>query len=212
MSATGDASVYIYNGTGNVPRDITKVEVADTVKRLGNWVFEGCESLIEIKIPSSVTSIGDRVFAGCVALETITIPDFVTRIGDEVFRGCDSLKSIAIMPSTKVGNNVFYGCVALESVTGLDAAIDVSAYDNVFDGRMATKNVSELDEAVPDIISEVKDGDSVKRLDTPGDASVYINDGTGYVPNNVTKVEAVDTVTKRQDNAFCCNFWPVPSQ
>lgn len=49
---------------------IVSVTVPDTVTRIGNSAFYGCESLESIVIPASVTTFGNSVFANC---ENLTI-------------------------------------------------------------------------------------------------------------------------------------------
>ncbi|MBQ2374896.1 MAG: leucine-rich repeat protein [Alistipes sp.] len=51
-------------------------------------------------IPDSVTRIGDRAFYGCDSLESITIPNSVTMIGGYAFFGCYSLTSVYCKPTT----------------------------------------------------------------------------------------------------------------
>ena len=65
--------------------EITKVEIRDSVTRIGDNAFIECLNLTEVVIPSSVTSIGDYAFSGCSALTEITIPDSLTCVGDYVF-------------------------------------------------------------------------------------------------------------------------------
>ena len=45
----------------------------------------------DVVIPDSVTELGDWCFNGCESLESITIPDSVTSLGDDCFAGCDDL-------------------------------------------------------------------------------------------------------------------------
>ena len=51
-------------------------------------------------IPNSVQRIGEKAFNGCNGIVTIIIPDSVNDIGNAAFYYCSSLISIAI------GNNV----------------------------------------------------------------------------------------------------------
>ena len=52
----------------------------------------------KINIPNSVEKIGFRAFADCTSLPKITIPDSVEEIGNEAFAGCSALKEIKNCP------------------------------------------------------------------------------------------------------------------
>ena len=45
----------------------------------------------KIDIPNTVTKIGINAFSGCAALTSVKIPDNVTSIGDFAFYGCKKL-------------------------------------------------------------------------------------------------------------------------
>ncbi len=77
--------------------------IPNSVKRIGNSAFYGCNGLTSITIPNSVTNIGSSAFEGCSGLTSITIPNSVTSIGFYVFRGCSGLTSICV----DEGNTVY---------------------------------------------------------------------------------------------------------
>ena len=71
-------------------------------------------------IPNSVTKIGNRVFEQCESLQSITIPNFVTSIGEEAFSSCRSLQSVTIPNSvTKIGDYAFWLCTHLDEPSRL---------------------------------------------------------------------------------------------
>ena len=68
-------------------------------KRVKN-IFAPPESKIKkINIPNSVIKIGDDAFSGCESLQVINIPDSVTSIENRVFARCKSLKKILVSES-----------------------------------------------------------------------------------------------------------------
>jgi len=83
-------------GDGLSVRNVTRVLIPDTVERIGNFAFQGFESLIRIDIPNSVTIIGDYAFKDCTSLVNIDIPDSVTTLGIRPFNGCTSIMNISI--------------------------------------------------------------------------------------------------------------------
>lgn len=52
--------------------NMTSVYLPETIRKIGQEAFFGCENLTSISIPASVMSIGDAAFANCWSLETIT--------------------------------------------------------------------------------------------------------------------------------------------
>ena len=63
----------------------------DSLKAIGRFAFNRCESLTEISLPDGTTTIGEGAFAGCKSLSSITIPKTVTKIGWNAFWECDNL-------------------------------------------------------------------------------------------------------------------------
>ena len=74
--------------------------------------FYGFKNMTEIEIPDSVTSIDESAFDGCAGLKTVTIPDSVTAIGNAAFRNCSSLKVAYMSESLRntLDESVFEGC------------------------------------------------------------------------------------------------------
>lgn len=115
--------------------------IPSTVKNIGNYAFEHCSSLTNVKIPDSVTTIGDYAFSKCKSLTNINIPNSVTMIGAYAFENCSSLTNINISNSvttigewtfsycsditeitipnsvTTIGKNAFYRCTDLNNIT-----------------------------------------------------------------------------------------------
>lgn len=72
--------------------------VPEGVTSIGNYAFEGCDSLTSITLPDSVTSIGDYAFGSCYSLTSITLPDSVTSVGENPFKQCGKLTEIKVSP------------------------------------------------------------------------------------------------------------------
>ena len=99
--------------------------IPDSVIKIGEAAFSGCNYFHNIIIPDSVTEIGDFAFSGCSGLTSITIPDSVTEIGECAFEGCTGLTSITIPSSvTKIGKDAFFACDNLTSIT-IPKGIDI---------------------------------------------------------------------------------------
>ena len=86
-------------------------EIPDSVVRVSNYAFFGCQNLVSVIIPDSVFDLGEGAFYDCSNLETLIIPDSVVRIEDMCFRNCTNLRRIEIPDSVQdIGWGLFRGC------------------------------------------------------------------------------------------------------
>lgn len=79
--------------------DICSVIIPNSINRICNNAFSGCDELTSVSLPDSLCSIGQSAFSRCRKLESITIPQNVTDIGSNAFGGCWALKSVTILGS-----------------------------------------------------------------------------------------------------------------
>ena len=106
--------VGYYAGLG---KEVRKITLPSSLKKIGDFAFYYCKKLEEIIIPKNVTSIGEWAFCHCQSLESVEIPSSVTSIGDNAFIGCTNLASLELSYGIKsIGNGAFQGCTSLESV------------------------------------------------------------------------------------------------
>lgn len=86
------AEVYIPSTITSIEDNIfsecglKKVELPESIARIGNGAFCGCRYLHQINIPESVVSIGNYAFSSCLSLNNVNVPSSVTSIGDNPFR------------------------------------------------------------------------------------------------------------------------------
>ena len=104
----GTVEITRYRGVDDVLEIPSKID-GKSVTSIGDYAFEGCNSLTSVTIPDSVTTIENGAFYSCDSLTSIVIPDSVTTLGDDVFARCKSLTSITIGNSvTTIGDFAFY--------------------------------------------------------------------------------------------------------
>ena len=100
----GVEDLYTYSVTINeyiIGRRVTSIE---------DNAFQDCRNLTSVDIPNSVESIGSRAFWGCSSLTSITIPNSVGGIGEHAFSRCKSLKTVYFQPydhGLVLGNSIF---------------------------------------------------------------------------------------------------------
>ena len=100
-------------------KSLKTAEFSETAEVIGDYAFNGCESLsvAKFRADGNLKSIGDSAFSDCSSLEDINLPKNTERVGDCAFQNCVLLKEAALGNKlTSIGNNLFYGCSALEKV------------------------------------------------------------------------------------------------
>lgn len=207
--------------------------LGDKVKRIGNSVFQDCESLSTILIPEGVEEIGDSVFDGCSSLSSAFFPNSVKKIGDstfyncsklvevilpnclitideDMFNGCSLLKSIKI-PSevTFIGNKAFKDCLSLEnivipdSVTKLGFAVFAGCKN--LRGIQLSKNITSLSNS---LFSECS---SLSYIDIPSSVTTFghsvffrcKNLKTFTIPAQIKTIESNPFQMVHLDNLVC---------
>jgi hypothetical protein len=104
----------------NVSHDnVERVVIPDTITTLDGRAFSGSAALrsVEISENSAMTSWGNYVFESCTQLTEIRIPDGLTRIPEYAFAHCTSLTTVQFSNAgnlTSIGNRAFSNCYALE--------------------------------------------------------------------------------------------------
>lgn len=111
---------------------LTSITLPESVIVLSDRAFEG-SGLTEVRMSNSLVRIGNSVFAGCNNLEVIILPESVYNIGDSVFNGCSTLKSAKLSVTLQgITENMFKDCSSLREVIIPDdvASIAVGAFEN----------------------------------------------------------------------------------
>lgn len=117
----------LFNG-----KDVTSVEIPDTVKEIQDYAFSSNRNLKSVKLPKNLETIGTNAFFNCSSLESIELPASIKEIGVYAFSAA-GLKSVTIPESktlTKLDQYVFFQCQELTEVT-LPATV-TSIAENTF--------------------------------------------------------------------------------
>lgn len=136
---------------GTVWKEVTDINIPDTVTSIGAYQFYGFDNVTSITIPDSVISIGKSAFSQCFAMTNATLGTGVTSIGANAFESCRSLKSLTMSKSVKtVGTSAFSSCTI----------------ENVYYDGTADELVS------------ISYGDKGCPVDEDGSTSVYLKNAT----------------------------------
>ncbi len=130
----GEGAFSRYDSYGGAPR-IVGIELPDSLIKIGDGAFLGCEQLLTVTIPSSVTDFGNYIFAYCKALGSVNLPDSITTIGKYTFAGCEELEVVNTAKVEIFGDYAFTSCYVL-------ANIDLSSAKEIGFGAFAGTMVS----------------------------------------------------------------------
>jgi len=95
---------------------LTSVDIPQSVSTIGKGAFF-CSGITEIQLPDSVKDLGDFIFSTCKKLKRIQLPKYITRIPRRTFSFCESLTHIEVPSKVKsIGERAFEGTSALKSI------------------------------------------------------------------------------------------------
>ena len=118
-TCTGIPARLFHAQTGEAyAANITSVEIADSVQKIGQDAFSGCAELTCVDMGSGIKAIDDYAFYNCTGLSTVKVSDALEVIGNGAFENCASLAAISLPENlTSIGTWAFKGCIALKSIT-----------------------------------------------------------------------------------------------
>lgn len=103
---------------------LTEVKYSKYWHSTGWYLFKDCSSLVDIHFPEDpigdgMTTFETGSFRGCYALQEIQIPENVTSIGNQCFYLCRNLRRITFLGAkiSNIDKGAFEGCYNLETIT-----------------------------------------------------------------------------------------------
>lgn len=130
------AYFFIKKSLSNVGYGISEDNLVD------QYMFHGCDQLVEVKLPTSTQKINNNAFNGCSKLTTCAIPASVTHIGDNAFAKCKALKEVNIPAAVSyMGTAAFSECTSIETVNFNEDCQIKEIRANTFNGCSALKSV-----------------------------------------------------------------------
>lgn len=117
-SITFNEGLETIEGSAFQRSGLQSVTLPSTLKHIGGYAFENCNSLTEVTIPEGVEHIGEFAFANCTSLEKAVLPESLKFLGGMAFDGCSALKNINIPTGfTEVPGWFVSGCSSLKEIS-----------------------------------------------------------------------------------------------
>lgn len=158
---------------------IKKVVVSSGITSITDCAFTGFRELTSVELPDTVTRIGNCAFQMCTKLEKIVIPNSVTQLGEQIFDRCYSLKEVTLSNSVKeLGHRAFYGCVALQTITLPNELTMIGP--QAFGACTGLRNIS-----IPNSVKEIGQDAFVGSFDPSAKAKVTIPASVTKVGNGL---------------------------
>ena len=90
---------------------IRTIALPETLRRILNGAFSGCEALSEIKFSKGLIEIAPRAFYMCSSLSQIQLPKTLQTIGHRAFKLCTSLTTVTFSNQlVEIASNAFDSC------------------------------------------------------------------------------------------------------
>lgn len=136
FTKSSGAYFFMKKGLSNVGYGISENDLVD------QYMFYGCDKLVEVKLPATTQKINNNAFMGCSKLTTCAIPVAVTHIGNNAFAKCKALKEVNIPATVSyMGTAAFSECTSIETVNFNEDCQVKEIRANTFYGCSALKSV-----------------------------------------------------------------------
>ncbi|CAJ1949963.1 unnamed protein product [Cylindrotheca closterium] len=114
-------NIFLYKADqteDEIPRNLTHIDVHESVQEIPEGVFVEYASLVDIRLPQGLRVIGPYSFTECASLEHISVPSTVEIIGEGAFLGCTGLREVELFEGLKtISKQSFFCCEELQSIS-----------------------------------------------------------------------------------------------
>ena len=114
LTVTGSCDMEDYSASSPAPwagyrNKVKKVIVESGVTGIGSYAFENCKNLSSVEIGNTVQKIGEGAFSNCLALKSVTIPSSVDTIAYGAFWWCPDLDTVYFEGNApEMGDEIFH--------------------------------------------------------------------------------------------------------
>lgn len=101
-------------------KEVTEIELPDTLTSIHNFAFIGCSELRKVTMPQQISRIGKSAFQGCSKLDITQFPNELSIIDFYAFKECTSLSNGDLPKSVELINSfAFQGCSNLTKIEAM---------------------------------------------------------------------------------------------
>lgn len=158
--ADGTAEITNYKGSYTdfvIPSNIDGY----TVTSIGQYAFNYCHELTNIKIPNTVTNISRSAFSHCYNLTNVNLSNGIREIGNAAFEWCTKLTKIVLPASVvNIGSNPFAHCSNLYSIS----VSSENKYYTSVNGALFTYDMTEVIAYPSGCVGNYEMPNSVKKI------------------------------------------------
>ena len=178
--------------------EVKDLIIPNSLKRIGNYVFEGCTGLRSVLFSDYVENTGIGAFSNCKGMTKISFGKNIKEINAASFYGCSSLISVEIPTNiTSIGKNAFENCTNLKSITIPNG---VTTINGSFPGCASLTSVT-----IPSTVNNMGgafSGCSSLTSVTIQNGITTIGGGAFMNCSKLKQIEIPNSVTKIESNAF----------
>ena len=181
------------------------VLINDGVTAVSENAFYSAKQMSKIQLPDTIKYIGDSAFEGCILLVNLVLPQSLIEIGEKAFYGCEKLTTIELPATTKIIKKQAFSNTTITQMT-FNEGLEVIG-DNAFENSLI-KNIQfpkSLKTIGDNAFTECK---KLKTVVIPDDSELtsigtsafsYCQAMTSFTFGNNSKVDVIKEYTFRKD-------------
>ena len=162
-------------------KNLTTVEMCDSVRLIGEHAFNGCSSMTDLQLSANLSTINSYAFRDCWSLHELELPDHLNRIDLGAFQNCSGLRELVLPDSvTFINMTAFAYCSRLRTVHYSAGMTTVPA--RVFQNCQALEEIDIPEGVILIAISAFQDCSSLAVVRLPHS---LVPEGNQYNPNTI---------------------------
>lgn len=101
------------------------MSIPDTVTKIGDYAFWGCNKLTDFDFPTSIRTIGNFAFTASGLTGQLDLPNTLSSIGNSAFANVGSITGDLVIPNsvTSIGTSAFARCTQLDGAVTLSTSL-----------------------------------------------------------------------------------------
>ena len=185
----GDDAIFVYmGGEQEVPRDVRRAKIDESVDTILARAFYECGQLIEMEGHNKLKKIEAGAFYNCVRLQRITKMNGVKEIEQDAFYGCNALSDLEFDKLEIIGRGAFIYCKSLRSIN-LPSVRRIG--EDAFAGCTAITEAALGEDLVRIQGYAFNFCTSLRRIAIPMKDSLIVEDDAFYDCENLSRVDIV---------------------